>query len=146
MLFRSARGAKIYASIDGYGSTCDAYHRVQMAPDGEEIVRAMALAVERSGRRLEEIGYVSLDRARKVYVLRQFHPEGFVNTYAAPAASTSPGPIVFATEAIENIPPGWRARETYRFEGPDELVEVFELAEPGKEFTTYSETRLRRVR
>ncbi len=35
-----ARGATIYASIDGYGSTCDAYHRVQMAPDGEEIVRA----------------------------------------------------------------------------------------------------------
>ena len=36
-----ARGATIYASIDGYGSTCDAYHRVQMAPDGEEIVRAI---------------------------------------------------------------------------------------------------------
>ena len=36
-----ARGAKVYASIDGYGSTCDAYHRVQMAPDGEEIVRAI---------------------------------------------------------------------------------------------------------
>ena len=29
-----ARGATIYASIDGYASTCDAYHRVQMAPDG----------------------------------------------------------------------------------------------------------------
>ena len=45
-----ARGAKVYATIDGYGSTCDAYHRVQMDPDGEQIVRAMALAVERSGR------------------------------------------------------------------------------------------------
>jgi 3-oxoacyl-[acyl-carrier-protein] synthase II len=54
-----ARGAPIYASLDGYGSTCDAYHRVQMAPDGEEIVRAMQLAVDRSGRRREEIGYVS---------------------------------------------------------------------------------------
>ena len=49
-----ARGARIYASIDGYGSTCDAYHRVQMAPDGEEIVRAITLAIDRSGRRLEE--------------------------------------------------------------------------------------------
>ena len=39
-----ARGATIYASMDGYASTCDAYHRVQMAPDGEEIVRALALA------------------------------------------------------------------------------------------------------
>ncbi len=54
-----ARGATIYASVDGYGSTCDAYHRVQMAPDGEEIVRAIVLAIQRSGRQREEIGYVS---------------------------------------------------------------------------------------
>src|SRR5919198_668624 len=54
-----ARGVPIYASVDSYASTCDAYHRVQMAPDGEEIVRAMSLAIERSGRRRDEIGYVS---------------------------------------------------------------------------------------
>lgn len=54
-----ARGAKIYASVDGYGSTCDAYHRVQMDPDGTEIVRAMQLAVTRSGRPIESIGYVN---------------------------------------------------------------------------------------
>jgi 3-oxoacyl-[acyl-carrier-protein] synthase II len=54
-----ARGASVYATVDGYGSTCDAYHRVQMDPDGEQIVRAMRLALERSGRRIEEIGYVN---------------------------------------------------------------------------------------
>jgi 3-oxoacyl-[acyl-carrier-protein] synthase II len=54
-----ARGARVYATIDGYGSTCDAYHRVQMNPDGEQIIRAMQLAVERSGRSMEEIGYVN---------------------------------------------------------------------------------------
>jgi len=54
-----ARGAKIYASIDGYGATCDAYHRVQMAPDGDQIVRAMTLALDRSGRAREEIDYVN---------------------------------------------------------------------------------------
>src|SRR3954466_15288230 len=54
-----ARGATIYATVDGYGSTCDAYHRVQMAPNGGEIVRAMALAIERSRRSIEEIGYVN---------------------------------------------------------------------------------------
>jgi 3-oxoacyl-[acyl-carrier-protein] synthase II len=54
-----ARGATVYASIDGYASTCDAYHRVQMAPDGEEIIRAMSLAIERSGRSASDIGYVS---------------------------------------------------------------------------------------
>jgi 3-oxoacyl-[acyl-carrier-protein] synthase II len=54
-----ARGARVYATVDGYGSTCDAYHRVQMDPDGEQIVRAMTLAVERSGHALGEIGYVN---------------------------------------------------------------------------------------
>src|SRR6476659_10103230 len=54
-----ARGATVYASIDGYAATCDAYHRVQMAPNGEEIVRAMTLAIERSGRSPDSIGYVN---------------------------------------------------------------------------------------
>jgi 3-oxoacyl-[acyl-carrier-protein] synthase II len=54
-----ARGAKIYAAIDSYASTCDAYHRVQMPVGGAEIIRAMTLAIERSGRPIEEVGYVS---------------------------------------------------------------------------------------
>ena len=54
-----ARGAHIYATVEGHGSTCDAYHRVQMDPDGDQIVRAMHLAIERSGRELDEIGYVN---------------------------------------------------------------------------------------
>jgi 3-oxoacyl-[acyl-carrier-protein] synthase II len=54
-----ARGAHVYATIDGYGSTCDAYHRVQMDPDGDQIVRAMQLAIDRSGHAIEEIGYIN---------------------------------------------------------------------------------------
>jgi 3-oxoacyl-[acyl-carrier-protein] synthase II len=54
-----ARGARVYATVDGYGSTCDAYHRVQMDPEGEQIVRAMRLAVDRSGRPAEAIEYVN---------------------------------------------------------------------------------------
>jgi 3-oxoacyl-[acyl-carrier-protein] synthase II len=54
-----ARGAAIYATIDGYASTCDAYHRVQMDPDGEQIVRCMHTAIARSGRAAEEIGYIN---------------------------------------------------------------------------------------
>ena len=89
----------------------------------------------------EDVGYISYDRARKAFVLRQFHVEGFVNTYATgPEVSA---PVVFTSEAIENIPPGWRARETYRVSG-DALVEVFELAEPGRDFVVYSEARLKR--
>ena len=54
-----ARGARVYATIDGYASTCDAYHRVQMDPDGDQIVRCMQLAIERSGRPREEVGYIN---------------------------------------------------------------------------------------
>jgi 3-oxoacyl-[acyl-carrier-protein] synthase II len=54
-----ARGANIYATIEGYASTCDAYHRVQMDPDGEQIVRCMHEAVAKSGRAPEEIGYIN---------------------------------------------------------------------------------------
>jgi 3-oxoacyl-[acyl-carrier-protein] synthase II len=54
-----ARGARVYATVDGYASTCDAYHRVQMDPDGGEIVRCMELALTRAGRAREAIGYVN---------------------------------------------------------------------------------------
>lgn len=54
-----ARGAHVYAVIEGYGSTCDAYHRVQMDPEGVQIVRAMRMAIERAGRCVDEIGYVN---------------------------------------------------------------------------------------
>jgi 3-oxoacyl-[acyl-carrier-protein] synthase II len=54
-----ARGATRYARIEGYGSTCDAYHRVQMDPDGDEIVRCIEMALGKAHRRREEIGYVN---------------------------------------------------------------------------------------
>jgi hypothetical protein len=92
----------------------------------------------------EDEGFFSFDRARKRLVLRQFHVEGFVNQYVQePHASSQP--VVFTTEAIENIPAGWRARETYVVHGPDEFEEIFELSEPGKPFVVYSRARLRRV-
>ncbi len=47
---------------------------------------------------------------------------------------------------IENIPPGYRARETYELTGTDGFVERFEIADPGKDFVVYSETRFTRVR
>ena len=54
-----ARGATIYAVVDGYASTCDAYHRVQMDPGGTEIIAAMQQAIEQSSRSISEIGYVN---------------------------------------------------------------------------------------
>ncbi len=90
----------------------------------------------------EDWGMVSYDRSRKRFVLRQFHVEGFVNKYSA--APAGDGPLVFESESIENIPAGFRARETYTITGADEFTERFELAEPGKDFEVYCETRFRR--
>ncbi len=97
------------------------------------------------GERHEDEGLFSFDRTRKRIVLRQFHVESFVTTYVQDL-DAKPGTISFTSEAIENIPPGYRARETYIMTGPDELEEVFEMAEPDKDFALYSRTRLKRVR
>ena len=89
---------------------------------------------------------ISYDTARKLFVFRQFHTEGFVNTYVQqPQASADDKTIVFVSEAIENIPVGYRARETYTILSLDEFTERFEIAEPGKEFELYSEARFKRV-
>jgi THAP4-like, heme-binding beta-barrel domain len=92
----------------------------------------------------DDIGYLSYDRARKRLVLRQFHVEGFVNQYVEEPESSA-GKLVFVSEAIENIPPRWRARETYIVHGSDEFEEIFELAEGDKPFELYSRARLKRV-
>ena len=45
-------------------------------------------------------------------IFRQFHQEGFVNRYAM-AAQAKAHTVVFESEALENVPSGWKARETY---------------------------------
>jgi 3-oxoacyl-[acyl-carrier-protein] synthase II len=54
------RGAGIYAEITGYGATCDAYHRVRLAEDGDEPARAMLLALADAGREPKDVDYVNL--------------------------------------------------------------------------------------
>jgi hypothetical protein len=94
----------------------------------------------------EDVGYISYDKGAKKLVFRQFHIEGFVNHYVLESRSEDGRTLVFETVGIENIPAGWKGRETYRLVSDDELVETFALAQPGKEFETYSETRFRRKR
>src|SRR5690242_10679927 len=54
------RGAQIYAEVIGYGATCDAYHRVRLAEDGDEPARAMRLALADAGCEAKDIDYVNL--------------------------------------------------------------------------------------
>jgi beta-ketoacyl-acyl-carrier-protein synthase II len=52
------RGAQIYAEIIGYGTTHDAYHITQPAPDGEQAEKAIRLALKDANIQPEEIGYI----------------------------------------------------------------------------------------
>jgi 3-oxoacyl-[acyl-carrier-protein] synthase II len=55
-----ARGARIYAEIVGYGSTCEAFHRVRLQECGEEPARAMQLAMRDAAIGPERVHYVNL--------------------------------------------------------------------------------------
>ena len=89
----------------------------------------------------EDIGYLSYDGSRKIFILRQFHKEGFVNQYRLDSISPDKKTLVFITEAIENIPPGWKAKETWQVSGENTFSESFELAESGKEFNVYTRVK-----
>lgn len=55
-----ARGATILAEVCGYGSTCEAYHRVRLKECGEEPARAIGLAMQQAGIGPENVDYVNL--------------------------------------------------------------------------------------
>ncbi|SPE31527.1 Beta-ketoacyl synthase [Candidatus Sulfopaludibacter sp. SbA3] len=54
-----ARGAHIYGEVAGYGSTCEAYHRVRLEECGEEPARAIGLAMEEAGIGPPDVQYIS---------------------------------------------------------------------------------------
>jgi len=55
-----ARGAKILAEVCGYGSTCEAFHRVRLMECGEEPARAIGLAMQQAGIGPKNVDYVNL--------------------------------------------------------------------------------------
>jgi hypothetical protein len=98
-----------------------------------------------SGEIHHHIAYWSYDRRRARFVLRQFHQESFVNQFIATTPDFVEGRLVVDSEAIENIPPGFRARETYLFASPDAFEEIFEIAEPNADYQVYSHNRFTRA-
>jgi 3-oxoacyl-[acyl-carrier-protein] synthase II len=54
-----ARGVRIYGEIRGYGSTCDAHHRVRLDETGEEPARAMTLALKEAGLLPDAVDYLA---------------------------------------------------------------------------------------
>jgi 3-oxoacyl-[acyl-carrier-protein] synthase II len=55
-----ARGARILAEVRGYGSTCEAFHRVRLQECGEEPARAIQNAMSEAGISAGNVDYVNL--------------------------------------------------------------------------------------
>jgi len=54
-----ARGARIYAEIVGYGTTCDAYHMTSPVPGGNGAARAISLALKDADLTPEQVNYIN---------------------------------------------------------------------------------------
>jgi hypothetical protein len=94
----------------------------------------------------EHWSFISYDRSRATLVLRQFHPEGFINQYIVNKSESTPHKLVFDSERFENYDNAARARETYEIMSADEFVETFELGDAGKPLEVYSKTHFKRLK
>ena len=54
-----ARGAHIYGEMAGYGSTCEAFHRVRLEECGEEPARAIGMALDEAGVAPGDVQYIN---------------------------------------------------------------------------------------
>jgi 3-oxoacyl-[acyl-carrier-protein] synthase II len=103
------RGARIYAELAGFGATTDAYHHLQPAPDGEQAVRAIRMALEHAGVAPHEIDYVNAhgtstlkNDATETAILKQIFGE---RAYRVPISSSKSmlGHMIGASAAVELI-------------------------------------------
>jgi 3-oxoacyl-(acyl-carrier-protein) synthase len=114
-----ARGARIYAAVEGYGSTCDAYHQ-RADGSGRRADRARhALAVERSGRgaRRDRLRQLS----RHVHALNDAVESRCVRRFFGAGAERVPGSSTKSMVGIPRAPaapaasshPRWRSRAAF---------------------------------
>jgi uncharacterized glyoxalase superfamily protein PhnB len=92
----------------------------------------------------QDIGYISYDKTRDKYVLRQFNVEGFVNQYVLENLPADGKTFVFVSEYIENFIPDWKAKVVYTLAGDDEMEVAFNLAGPTNDYQCYMTNHLQR--
>ena len=103
-------------------------------------------AANQSGEVHSSCGLFGSDNARHVATLRQFDSDGVVRQCVLKGGDLSADRLEFESEFIENLPLGYRVRETYVLLGPDALQHVYEVAQPGQDqFGVYSDVRLVRA-
>jgi len=127
---------------EGEPGTSAASRHVERVQDGHYIrVEGRSVYPKQEKNKAGEVhtstDFWSYDKARKLFILRQFDSLGFVSTYAQDKAASRDGHIVLVSEHLENVPAGWKARYTYDFVSAEEYREHFELDPDGKGFKTY---------
>lgn len=138
------RGATILAEVLGYGSTCDAYHRVQPEPTGEEAGRAISLALKDAGLEPGAIDYVNLhgtatelnDRIESRAIRLAF--DGHADRLATSALKSMIGHPQGAcgaagmVETVDALRVGWLP-PTVNYERPDPACDLDYVANEGRE-------------
>ncbi|MBR2666776.1 MAG: beta-ketoacyl-ACP synthase II [Oscillospiraceae bacterium] len=105
-----ARGAKIYAEVCGYGSTCDAYHMTAPHPEADGGARAMEQALQEAGYQGNEIVYVNAhgtgtplnDVGETMAIKRALGAEAAARAYVSSTKSMT-GHMLGAAGAVEAI-------------------------------------------
>lgn len=136
------RGAKIYAEVVGYGSTCDAYHITSPAPDGSGAAKAMEYAIKEAGIAPEDISYINAhgtstqlnDKFETIAIKKVFGEDTKV-----PVSSTKSmtGHLLGAAGAIEAIICAKAVEEgfippTIGYEVPDEGLDLDYVPNEGR--------------
>ena len=89
-------------------------------------------------------GFISLDKERDLFVIRQFHIEGYVIQYILVDSLSNDTVLVFESESIENFVPGGEARWTITTISENQIETIFDVAFPNSDYSCMGVNKLRK--